>query len=274
MPRRRQNKQSKGTRVQKSGDNVSATVVSFPYHEYPIRLTQTTSGTGGFTSTGAGSASFTAAQSFVIDPFNIGGRLNYIAGCFLEWRLRNLIIKYSPSGLSSSGVEEVVNGGTTTPSYAPRPFAIMLFDDPALVFSTYTAMLLSGGKSTNTTRSLTLGPYSSGGLSKWRFTSTVAANAGPPSSIDYRLAAPAKLMMAYFNASSTSAESFGDFIFSGVAEFRSPCSVSLPIGSFLGSLGVVPLQQTRVQLPKPTGPSLDEVKEVSTAVTQSGRGWF
>jgi hypothetical protein len=195
-----------------------------------MRLTQTTSGKGGFTSTGAGSASFTASQVFVIDPFNMGGRLGSLSNCFLEYRIVKLLVQYNAAGLSLSGVEEIVTGGSTTPSYAARPFSICMLEDPALVFTTYTAMLLSGGRACNTSRPFSLGPFKGGGLSKWRFTSTVAAAAGPPTGIDYRLAAPAQLRMAYFNDSSTAVESFGDFIFTGIVQFRGPCSISAPIG--------------------------------------------
>lgn len=231
--------------------SVNNRVVSIPFREYALRISQTTSGIGGLTTTGVGSASLTAASGFPIDPWYIGGRFLYISSVFLEYRIVSLRVRYIPSQTSSSGVEEIVTGGTTTPSYAVRGFAWQYFDDPALVLTTYTAILSSGGVSSNTTRPCSLGPFKGGGLARWRYTSTTISS---PTTIDLRMAAPGQLRFAFFNASTTAAESFGDVEISFVAHFRGPVSYSPPIGRLLKSQSSPQLQ---VEVKKKEDPEND-----------------
>jgi hypothetical protein len=121
---------------------------------------------------------------------------------------------------------EIVSGSTATPGYAARPFAIGIFDDPALSTLTYTNIIDGGGKWGNTSRGkiLTIAP------SKWLWTSTTAAS---PTTIDLRTTAFGKLYFAYFNASTTAIPSFGHLILQIDVEFKGVIFSAAPIGRTL-----------------------------------------
>jgi len=201
----------------KNQGNLSSRVSTFPIRANPFRITQASSGTGGLT-TVESNASLTAANSVVLDPYTIGGRLSLMANLFTEYRFTKLKLTYVPDDTTASGVIETAGGPTTTPSYANRSFAIGLATDPALSTLQFDSLVEMGGKISNTTRSVTL-VAGGGALNRWRYTSTTAAYASA-TTIDFRMVAPLKLYFAYFIASTTATASYGNIVMDATVQFR------------------------------------------------------
>jgi len=213
---------------QKSGLLASA-VTTFPFRGNPFRVTQTTSGTGGITSVES-QASVSHVNSIALDPYTIGGRLNAMAALFTEYRFTRFKLTYVPDGTTSSGVLENVTGGTTSPTYAARSFAMGLATDPALSTLSFAQIIEMGGKPTNTTRGLSFN-IKGGVLNTWRYTSTTLPYSST-TTIDLRLVAPLKLYFAYFNSSTTAGASFGEILIDATVQFRGAVGIAQPIGSF------------------------------------------
>lgn len=139
-------------------------------------------------------------------------------------------LTYVPDG-TVTGLPEIVSGATAAPTFAARPFAIGIFDDPALSTITYNAILDAGGKYGNTSRgkTLTIGP------SDWLWTSTTSAS---PTTIDLRMTAFGKLYFAYFNASTTATVSFGHLIVQLDVEFKGVVYNAAALGSAMAPPGM------------------------------------
>jgi hypothetical protein len=195
----------------------------------PFRVTQATSGTGGLTTVESQTSS-SAASSVALDPFTIGGRLLLLGNNFQYYRVVRGRLTYVPDG-SSNGLPEIVSGATAAPTYAARPFAIGIFDDPALSTITYNSILDGGGRYGNTTKGKTM----SIGPSDWLWTSTTGAS---PTTIDLRMTSFGKLYFAFFNASTTATVSFGHLIIQLDVEFKGVIYNAAALGSAMAPPGI------------------------------------
>jgi len=197
------------------------------FYEQPWQVTQASSGTGGISSMGGGSgASITSVGWVAIDPFTIGGRFAFIAGMYTQYRINYLNIDFIPDS-TASGYLESIAGGTTTPVLINRDFAWGLVQDPAVNSAmTATQILISGGRYNNTTRRQTLSVRNLA----WMFTTTTSSYSLPPSTIDFRLAAPLALRFAYKQTSTTGTQIYGDILVRCSVSFRGPLVYIANIG--------------------------------------------
>lgn len=169
----------------------------------PFRCTQTSSGTGGIT-TVESSSSLTAANSTSLDPYTIGGRVLQFTNQFLQYRVVGGSLTYVPD-VGAMGISDVVTGGTTTPTYTHRSFAMAIFKDPALSTISYENLLAAGGSYGATERSHSCRLP----VSPWLWTSTTASS---PTTIDLRMTAFGKFYFSFFNTSTTATASYGHFV--------------------------------------------------------------
>jgi len=157
----------------------------------------------------------------------MGARFYTVAAQFQEYLIESIRFKYCPAN-SSSGADETVAGATTTPGYSLRTFAWGVITDPA-VTSSFLNGVEAGLKIARTTSPSTL-YVNTPHLHKWRFTSTTTTGASPPSSIDYRMIAPLKLLFYFSDTSTTTTARYGFIQYDAVVAFRGPLNNVVPIG--------------------------------------------
>jgi len=252
------NRKSKNLKRVKSSSRQSKTgpssstfcnnITSVNFRTPSFYLDQASSGTGGFTSAGS-PTSITAQNGIIIDPFQIGGQIYRFAALFLKYRLRRLRVRYIPFS-AVSGVQSIVAGSTTAPSYASRPFSLGFIYDPGFGASNYLGLVISGGQECQTSKS-TFIDMSGPNLGKWRYTSNTTGTA-----IDYRQMAASELKVYFADTSTTTTQRFGVFFFEGSADFQYQTDYSVPIGATLSIKSTEP--ESEEKKPEPTGLSLKD----------------
>jgi len=231
MPPKRQFKRKTGKRRGFSGslsdNSLDKFVTTMRFRGIPFYVDQASSGTGGFTSANSG-LTLTASNTVNIDPFNLGARISNVAADFQEYMIQKIRFKFCPAN-ASSGADETVAGATTTPGYSMRTFAWGVLTDPGLGTS-----FLNGveagfkiGRTTSPSTIMVNTPH----LHQWRFISTVAAGAAPPTTIDYRMVAPVKLGFYFSDTSTTTTARYGFIQYDAIVKFRAPANNAVPIGS-------------------------------------------
>jgi len=177
---------------------------------------QTTSGTGGFSSTAQAQTSISSANNIYLDPYTVGGRFYEVAGLFGQYQIQRFSVEYTPF-LSDSGVVATPGGSNTTPSYAHRTFAIVVLADPAFSLTTYAGIMSVGGKSFQTNRK---GTYNFMSIPKdWKYTSTSTSS---PTIIDERQASFGLLCFSFEDSSTASSFTYGSLALRWDAKFRVP----------------------------------------------------
>jgi len=136
-----------------------------------------------------------------------------------------MTIRYVPSFTTSSGLEEVVSGSTTAPTYGARAFCWAIACDPNITLPTTGAMLEYGGRAGNTSRSSSLRVVVRD--PRWMYTSTTTAS---PTNIDMRFAAPLELFFRWVSTSTTNTQNYGHLILNFTAEFMGPIATQTTIG--------------------------------------------
>jgi len=248
-PHKRKNKRGKG---KGSGGSFQNAIISVPFREVPLSVVQASSGTGGLTNL-SGNTSTTAGNTYSIDPFNIGGRLNEFAHLFAHYRFKKLVIKFIPQA-TQSGVPDEPSGQVTTVPAENRAFGWAIINDPSITAGSYVTVG-NIGKFGNTTRTSTLVLKR---MPEWLWTSTSAAS---PTAIDLRMASPAKLVWIYYSTSTTATNNLGLIQYTGVIEFRNPTNDVAAVGS-----KQFPLMQL---VPKEMKSDEDDVDEKYTFVPKS-----
>jgi len=181
-----------------------------------FNVQQTTSGTGGFSSTTQAQVSISSANSIYLDPYTLGGRMYDFAGLFGQYMIRSLTVSYTPF-LSDSGVVATPGGANTTPSYAHRTFGIVALADPAFILTTYPGIMSVGGKSFQTNKK---GTYRFAGIPRdWKYCTTTSSS---PSTIDERQACFGVLCIAFEDSSTASSTTYGNLTLRWDATFRVP----------------------------------------------------
>jgi hypothetical protein len=262
----RRNKQHKrrGGGSRRGGKNFALRAIhSVPFSIPSFYLEQATSGNGGFT-TAVSAATLTAANSFPVDPYNVGGNIYNMASLYTHWRLRKCRITYVPF-VSASGVIPNVSGATTSPNYGDRAFSLAFIEDGSLTGSSFTSMLLSGGKVFNTSRKQSLSLTGGLASSQWYYSSTTA---GSPSAIDKRLACPGTLNMAFSDTSTTATLRYGVFIISGICDYQGLLDRTVPIGISLKD----DEKQQQAQQQRPL--QLTQHNTIPQLQSQQNKGWF
>ncbi len=196
----------------------------------PFLIQQTTSGNGVFSSYET-PLSLTANSSVVLDPFNLGGRLATVAELYNEYNVLGGYAEFMPHGSTSGVVGSGVATGTTTPTYAPRSFALGINADPAFTSTTFIGVLQAGGKDCNTTRRARI-PFPAACCNKWRWVTTTASS---PGSIDYRMTAFGVIMGRFFDNSTTTTLTYGSIVLRMRVAFRGPAQIAAQIGRELSA---------------------------------------
>lgn len=198
---------------------------------------------------------------------------------YLQYRVRRGTLRYVPDG-TSSGVGEIVVGGTTTPTYGDRSFAMGIFKDPALSTISYENIFACGGVVGNTSRGHSISLPSS----DWLWTSTTAAS---PTTIDLRMTAFGKLYFSYFTASTTATYSYGQLLLTIEFEVRGAVDNATPLGatstnpSFLKQQGpdISAVGLGNTDIPRAPNDTTTESKEidsefVSVSPSDEKKGWY
>lgn len=216
-------------------------------------LQQTTSGTGGFSSTAIASTSISSANSIYLDCYTVGGRLETMSSMFGQYRINKFGVRYTPF-VSDSGVVPTPGGANTTPSYGHRTFALLCLADPAFSLATYAGLVSAGAKTFQTNRK---GFYTFASPDRsWKYCSTTVSS---PSLIDQRQASFGVMCVSFEDSSTAGTTTYGSFTLVYDVSFRIPM-----LGGTVSIARVSPSEDSKEQLPESLADIVmvqDEVKK-------------
>jgi hypothetical protein len=212
------------------------------FTQLAFKVTQASSGTTCLTPNDW-VGSITSNNYALLNPVSAGGRFADAAALFQFWRLVNLTLEYFPD-MSGSGILENVAGGTTTPTYGSRTFAIGFQKDPAtsnfLSPMGFSEIVAQGGRISDTSRSFRMRGDFNG---KWLYTNDSATS--PTIPLESRFTAACSITSSFFTNSTTAAATYGFIRLSFTAQFKTPINDSAP----------------QVALSAPQAPSPNEYEE-------------
>lgn len=111
----------------------------------PTFQIQAANGTTGLLYTDMAGISLTGANSMLLSPFSIGGRLYQESKLWLQYRVNECKFRFNTT-LSTSGVDATLGSLTTTPSYTERLACFGTVADPDFAPVSYQNAVECGGK--------------------------------------------------------------------------------------------------------------------------------